>query len=103
MRMNRDEDDWRLHGQDTYLMAVTLFWKEYHSPRPDWDHDHCEFCWAVFAETEGAQILHEGYATQDNYWWICATCAREFKGRFRWTCVGGPLGDATGQSSMGTV
>jgi len=41
-------------------------------------------------------VLVEGYAVQggktmhgikDDYWWICATCARDFAGRFDWTVL----------------
>jgi hypothetical protein len=45
-----------------------------------WDHDHCAGCWAEFAEFEGSDILHEGYATGADYpkgaayWWVCPTC-----------------------------
>ncbi len=36
--------DWRLMGQEGYLMGVTLHWRQYQSYRPGWEHNHCEFC-----------------------------------------------------------
>src|SRR3569832_1983919 len=36
----------------------------------DYDHDHCEFCHAKFADvSEGA--LTEGYTTADEARWVC--------------------------------
>lgn len=44
----------RLRGA-TFRPAV------YRKPSDQWDHDHCEGCWAKFAEFDGSDILHEGY------------------------------------------
>jgi hypothetical protein len=30
-------------------------------------------------------VLHEGYATQDDYHWICERCFEDFREQFRWT------------------
>ena len=35
--------------------------------RPDWDHDHCEFCFAKFMETAPTGDLTEGYCAPDEY------------------------------------
>jgi len=74
--------DWRLQGQAKYLSGVSLSKKTYRKRREDWDHDHCEFCWAKFSEAEGD--LHEGYTTDDEYYWICEQCYSDFKKQFRW-------------------
>jgi hypothetical protein len=50
----------------------------------DWDHDHCEFCFAKFASIDGPDILHEGWTTVDEYRWICDTCFQDFRDRFGW-------------------
>ena len=60
--------------------------------KPDWDHDHCAFCWTKFAEFDGPEILHEGYATEDRHEWVCQGCVGDFRQRFGWSLIGGPLG-----------
>jgi hypothetical protein len=80
----REGDDWRLQGQEKYLKGVTLFWKKYTRYSERWDHDHCEFCWAKFIEEYSTDGLHEGYATEDSYRWICEECFEDFKDLFDW-------------------
>jgi phage terminase large subunit-like protein len=79
------KEDWRLQGQEAYLTGATLEWRPYTRYSASWEHDHCEFCWAKFAEPEPpSDALHEGYTTTDRYRWICATCFGDFKDRFHW-------------------
>jgi len=82
-----DTTDWRLGGQERYLTGVTLRWQEYRAPRADWDHDHCAFCWAEFTERPDPKVQHAGYATLDEYHWICKRCFNDFRDRFAWTVV----------------
>lgn len=82
------EDDWRLQGQERYLKGATLCRRRWHAPRPSWDHDHCEFCWAKF--TKAADMLREGYTTEDSYYWICDRCFEDFRVQFEWTVAEGP-------------
>ncbi len=82
-----ETDDWRLTGQELYMLGVALEWAEWHAPRPDWDHDHCEFCWAKFAGPELPDALHAGYATLDRYRWVCPQCFADFRQRFGWQVV----------------
>lgn len=85
------DDDWRLRGQERYLSDVTLFWRAWHPSRPNWDHEHCSFCWAKFMDRpDVSDVLREGYATADECDWVCADCARDFARRFGFTLVGGP-------------
>jgi hypothetical protein len=89
-----DGKDWRLTKQSRYLQGVQVRFKRYQKPRPEWDHDHCSFCWAKFMETDDPNAkpdcLHEGYATvargqwKDDYHWICATCFDDFQMQFEW-------------------
>jgi hypothetical protein len=79
---DQEMSDWRLLGQEEYLFGVSLSKKVYKKPRDDWDHDHCEFCFAKFSEREND--LHEGYTTEDEYRWICERCYRDFKDQFQW-------------------
>jgi hypothetical protein len=80
------DSDWRLQGQESYLLGVTLVRREYRAypENPKWDHDHCEFCFAKFSEMSSSETVQAGYSTPDEYRWICPTCFTDFKGRFNW-------------------
>ena len=69
------EKDWRLQGQEEYLQGATLLRTRYKAWSEDWEHDHCEFCWAKFMDPrfsaqhaqfigEHPEVLTEGYAVQ---------------------------------------
>jgi hypothetical protein len=77
------EPDWRLQGQEEYLAGVTLARRPWRQSRPQWDHDHCEFCGVKFG-TDGLDALREGWTTFDEYRWICDTCFSDFRERFKW-------------------
>jgi hypothetical protein len=80
--------DWRLEHLQTqpYLHGVNFVRKLYRAPRPGWGHDHCVACWATLADPNiaGADIVHEGYATTDDfvrgadYDWVCVPCFQQF-------------------------
>lgn len=74
--------DWRLQGQEKYLMGVTVKKSPYKIYREGWEHDHCEFCNKKFSLKDGD--LHEGYTTEDYYRWICQECYEDFKEQFKW-------------------
>lgn len=77
--------DWRIdNAKHTRGAVLTL--KKYIAPRDTWDHDHCECCWAKFMEST-PDALSEGYATEDNYRWICPNCFRDLKDEMGWTLV----------------
>jgi len=78
------EDDWRLTNQEKYLFGKTLRWKRYTTRSEEWDHDHCAFCWQKFMDQDLPDVHREGYATEDDYYWICKTCYLDFKDRFQW-------------------
>jgi hypothetical protein len=80
-------DDWRLAGQERYLAGAFLRWTDWQPPRSEWDHDHCEFCWAKFARPEVPDTLQAGYATLDRYRWVCPECFSDFRERFGWKVV----------------
>jgi hypothetical protein len=78
--------DWRLQGQEKYLKGKTLKKKIYTKPSPDWDHEHCEFCWQKIAE-EKANIkdsIHEAYCDESAGKWVCPVCFEDFKNSFNW-------------------
>ena len=79
-------NDWRLQGQEKYLKGIALERKKYHPYRDGWDHDHCEFCGAEFS-LEGAGAFGFGYASPDNYHWICDNCFEDFKEKFDWKVI----------------
>jgi len=64
--------DWRLQGQESYLMGAALSRRRYRKRRGDWDHDHREFCWAKFSEEP--KDLTVGYSTADSYRWVSEKC-----------------------------
>jgi len=77
--------DWRLQGQERFLKGVLLEKKQYQRYREGWDHDHCEFCARKFSELPGE--LNVGYATRDNYHWVCEDCYNDFFELFGWQVV----------------
>lgn len=81
-----EKDDWRLRGQEGYLKGATLVYRKYrqYADNPKWDHDHCAFCWEEFCLNENCKSLKEGYATTDDYHWICPACFDDFKEMFEW-------------------
>jgi len=109
-----DPNDWRIaRGQDEWCRGLVFKWSRWMptptiSYKPDgmtepavWDHDHCEFCWQEFCDTDhdcgaGSHPLTEGYAARgpagfseekqrDDYRWVCPTCVDDFKDHFGWT------------------
>jgi hypothetical protein len=89
--------DWRLENLETqpYLRGVSLARKMYRAYRPGWDHDHCVGCWTKLAEPgiEGADVVHEGYATTAEfvrgaeYEWACVSCFEAFSEAMGWIDV----------------
>ncbi len=84
--MSISPDDWRLAGQEKYLKGVNLVKRTYrrYPKDPTWDHDHCKFCHAKFMVENYPDVLHEGYSTEDEYYWICENCFHDFKEYFEW-------------------
>lgn len=80
----REENDWRLQGQEKYLKGISLQWKKYAKHSENWDHEHCEFCHDKFMEEDYPDVLHEGYTNEDSSRWICEQCFEDFKDLFDW-------------------
>jgi len=59
--------------------------------KPEWDHEHCAFCWAKIVEAklkkEGADLLIEAYTTENRHHWICPKCYEDFREIFQWKVV----------------
>ena len=77
------------------IFAEVGDWEEI-APRREWDHDHCEFCWAKFEaaarvadlQPPDPSILTEGYVTVEGdgaLKWICERCFEDFKDEFHWS------------------
>jgi hypothetical protein len=81
--------DWRIENCKV-LRAVKLQRKPYRKRSESWDHDHCAACGAKFAEFDGPEIHHEGYATCEDYDlgaeydWVCVRCFSELKDEMGW-------------------
>jgi hypothetical protein len=60
-------DDWRLQGQERYLLGATLKRMVWSSGNPENDHDHCEICTKKLASAEIPDSIQEGYSTLDRY------------------------------------
>ncbi|WP_407309952.1 hypothetical protein [Desulfosporosinus sp. SB140] len=78
------EDDWRLQGQENYLLGIKLRFEKYSPYSKTWDHDHCEFCWSKFMLSDDTDVQTEGYTTEDHYRWICKKCFEDFKEMYKW-------------------
>lgn len=88
--MGASSDDWRHCGQERYLHGAALVRRTWVAPRPDWDHDHCEFCNAKFSER--AADLNEGWATEDSSRWVCDACYADFRAEFEWPAAAAESG-----------
>jgi hypothetical protein len=75
--------DWRADNAKRTRGAILRFQK-YTCPREDWDHDHCEGCWAKFMESGSSEVLTEGYVTDDSSHWICPECYRDLQQEMQW-------------------
>jgi len=78
------DSDWRLQGQERYLTGIALIRRHWRQSRANWDHDHCEFCGATFGADNEDDVLHEGWASPDEYRWICDVCFGDFREQFKW-------------------
>jgi hypothetical protein len=85
-----DPADWRLMGQEKYLLGVDLIRRSsrQYAKNPGWDHDHCAFCTAKFMLGDMPDALQEGYCTLNGYYWICMICFDDFRERFGWRVLG---------------
>lgn len=78
------KDGWQIMGQEGYLFGKDLYWRKYKPFSDSWEHDHCTFCFEKFADEDISDVLHEGFTTEDNHYWICRECYEDFKQVFQW-------------------
>lgn len=77
-------DDWRLTGQEDYLLFAKLkeiIPSDYLKTldNPEYFHEHCEFCMTKPEDNKEQKF----YCTLDNYCWICEECYNDFKEKFK--------------------
>ena len=78
-----EKKDWRQKGQEKYLMGKAFTHKKYTPYKPNWEHDHCEFCSVKISEKPEDENV--AYCTNDEYHWVCEKCFEDFKTEFKWT------------------
>lgn len=76
--MSIEKNDWRLQGQERYMMG--MHFKKKRFPLETLDHRHCEFCWQKIGC--GKDAIREGYESTDKKRWVCEKCFIDFKERF---------------------
>jgi hypothetical protein len=85
---------WRLDFAKR-LEGITLQYQKYKRWSSSWDHDHCAACWVTFAESDGPDIQHEGYATCEDYRhgaryeWVCRDCFADLTPYMGWKLASG--------------
>jgi hypothetical protein len=107
------DQDWRLTpGNERLFRGAVFVAKRFTQWSPQWDHDHCSFCWDPFAE-EGSkadrpEAHHEGYSTpgpphepKEDYYWVCADCFADFREYLGWTVRGEPDQDLNRPPQLG--
>jgi hypothetical protein len=107
-------EEWKQHKLKSLerLRSLTFTFADYTPPNPEWDHDHCEGCWAKFALFDAPEILHSGYFTTvelddefkeepeliqqaresgrnvlakpDTKEWVCSECFQAFRKTLAW-------------------
>jgi hypothetical protein len=86
--MVENDKQWRIDNA-MHLKGLKLHFRRYTRWSESWDHDHCTACSAKFAEFDGPDIQHEGYATGDDYprgagyEWVCRTSFEDLKADLR--------------------
>jgi hypothetical protein len=87
------KSDWRLTNQEKFLKGVPLRMSRFkvRSGHPEWDHEHCDFCWAKIVEEkskkDGDDLLVEAYATENRSHWVCPKCFEDFREMFQWKII----------------
>ena len=80
------KDDPRVTSQERFIQGATFERRAWSSQKPDWDHDHCEFCWVHFGDhvfSDDADTQLEGWRTPDGDHWVCRTCFADFRDAFQ--------------------
>jgi hypothetical protein len=87
-----------MRGQAKYLQGATLKWMPWSAHNPEWEHDHCEFCWVHFGDRvlrDDPNTQLEGWTDQDSQHWVCQSCFEDFQTSFDWKIESATLSNAS--------
>lgn len=76
-------DDWRLMGQEGYLMRAHLQHRKFDRSICIEDFHQCDFCWRPFDEDRMHPL--DAYYCAKERTWICEECFNDFNEHFHWT------------------
>ncbi|MBQ8001327.1 MAG: hypothetical protein IJ298_09065 [Ruminococcus sp.] len=79
-------EDWRIDGQEGYLMNSTLQYITYSRDLCVDDFLQCEFCFDKF--DEDPEHPKKAYFDPIQKCWICEECFQDFKEHFHWIVEG---------------
>jgi hypothetical protein len=84
--MTIDKDDWRLNfgKEPSFYSQCKWSLKKWTRTRPHWDHDHCEFCWQKISDINRPNSTPEGWADDQEIYWVCKSCFEDFKEMYKW-------------------
>ena len=75
-------DDWRVMGQEGYLMNCHLQHRTFDRALCIEDYTQCEFCYAVFDKDKAHPL--QAYFEPNKKVWVCENCFRDFQPYFHW-------------------
>ena len=76
-------DDWRIMGQEGYLLGKHLEHRRFRIELCHEDFTQCEFCWDTFNMVDG--VSSRAYFSPEEKVWICEKCFTDFCKYFQWT------------------
>ena len=76
-------DDWRVMGQEGYLLGKRLQHRRFNRALCIEDYDQCEFCWDAFDKDPKNPAM--AYFEPEQHLWICEKCYKDFLEHFHWT------------------
>ena len=75
-------DDWRIMGQEGYLLNQKLQYRRFDRAICVEDYVQCEFCQAIFDEDKSNPSM--AYFSPVEKVWVCKTCFHDFCMHFNW-------------------
>ena len=79
---NTWRDDWRLMGQEGYLIGKHLQHRRFSRKLCYEDFDQCDFCWRCFDKDDA--VPARAYFVLEERLWICEDCFVFFQKHFQW-------------------
>ena len=77
------KEDWRIAGQEGYLMDKALQHRRFCRAICVEDYLQCEFCWDLF--DEDSKHPRMAYFEPIEKVWVCEKCYQDFQKYFHWT------------------